>query len=312
MSYFTTTPNIRGGRPSTKHYTHAAEPFNTAHADIVLRSSDLVEFRVNSSILTLTSSPWEAKIQSMQGSTQCQRDQKGRLIMNVSEDSNTLDLLLRIVYPTHTPPIETVWDAFSVLEAARKYEMIHATKTAKKAIAGFAESMPLRVYAVAAKREWDQEMRAAALASLHHAIPEVYVQELEDLRAGVYYRLLAYHRVCGKAAVALVTDLSWMGEIALKTDWQPCWATCANTACRRVNSQPSTWFQQYVGAVTQAIRAQPRSKTLDDPALMDVALVRAITCDDCRPYALADLRKFNELLGKEIEGKIEDIQLEIK
>lgn len=308
MSFHTTTP-----RPTAKQYTFAADPFNSVHADMILRSSDFIEFRVHKSILTVCSPHWESVIQSFGENsdgvpkTATLRDRQGRPIMNVGEDSNTLDLLLRLVYPIDFPPIDSVWDAFTLLEAARKCGMVHAIKASKKAITQYAETNPLRVYVLAAKRGWDIEMRAAAFASLAHPIQETYVQELEDLHAGVYFRLLAYHRLSAKAASARVVDLSWMSEIAVNTGWQPCWATCSNTACRKAYNMPSAWFQQYVSGVMQAIRTKPRSKTLDEPALMDVALVRAVACEDCRDSALVDLRTFNTYLGEKIERVIEDV-----
>ena len=279
---------------------------------MILRTSDLVEFRVHKSILTVCSPHWESVIQSLEdggGNTRAttSQDREGRPIMNVGEDSNTLDLLLRIVYPTDTPPIDSVWDAFTLLEAARKYEMVQAIKVSKKAIAQCAEASPLRVYVLAAKRGMEHEMRAAAHASLAHPIQEMYVQELEELHAGVYFRLLAYHRLCGKVAAARVADLSWMSDIAVNTGWQPCWATCTNSTCRKTYNLPSSWFQYHISGVAQAIRVKPKSKTLEDPTLMDTALVRAVTCEDCRSSSLADLRRFNELLGKEIDRVIEDV-----
>lgn len=285
---------------------------------MVLRTINSVDFRVHRAILSLCSPVWEATFQSLdEGAEEVDgrriaRDSEGHIIVSVGEDSKTLSLLLRHVYPIEPPALDSLWDAFAMLQAARKYEMVQPIKAAKRAIARCAEASPLRVYALSAQRQWEHEMRTAAAASLGHAIDEAYVQELEELPAGVYYRLLAYHRRCAKAVVGLVEDLGWMSEIAQNNGWQPGWAMCTNPACRKTYSAPAAWFLTYVSAVLQAVRVRPRSQTLDDPALLDVALMRAAACDDCRKTAPADLRTFNSLLAKEIDQTVAEVRVSMR
>ncbi|EKM50046.1 uncharacterized protein PHACADRAFT_264546 [Phanerochaete carnosa HHB-10118-sp] len=294
----------------TKKPTIAMEPFNHEHADIVLRTSDDVHFLVHKQILMTWSPFWQGQFLAMeQEETQSrlQYDQMRRLIVPVSEDSRTLDSLLRHVYPVHNAPtLRGFQDTFALLEAARKYEIIAAVKASKKVIAELAEQYPLRVYALAAKKQWEHEMRTAAIAALGHPINEMYVEELESIPAGVYYRLLAYYRACVKAVADRMADLSWIEPLAAGQGWQPGMFRCRKETCG------GAWFSGYLSVARQALRARPRAKTLENPELINAALSGAIVCEACRTTAFSDVHTFNALLAGEVGRVLEEIELKIK
>lgn len=181
-----------------------------------------------------------------------------------------------------------------------------AVKAAKRAVAQLADTNPLRVYALAAQRRWEHEMRAAARAALGHPLHELYVQELEELSAGAYFRLLAYHRACAKAVAGRAADLAWMEPVAAKQGWQPGMGRCQSEECG------GRWFMRYLATVRKALRMRPRADTLENPALVNAALNIPMMCQACRATMFSDLRMFNKLLAAEVERVLEEIELEIR
>ncbi|CDO70331.1 hypothetical protein BN946_scf184843.g20 [Trametes cinnabarina] len=135
----------------------APAPFDKPSADIILRTSDRIDFRVHSQVLTLASPFFETMLSLPQPILQrsdentkaearagadAQRSPGSSLIIaathalpgfksedpslpiiDVSEDSTTLELLLRILYPLPKPQMETVAALVPAVKAAQKYEM---------------------------------------------------------------------------------------------------------------------------------------------------------------------------------------------
>ena len=104
---------------------YATAPFDHAKADIILRFSDNIDFRIFELSLSLASSSFETLFKSPQP-TEASGDQEiraGLVIVRVRESSKTLDTFLRFCYPctlAEDPKLEVLKDLVDVLEAARK------------------------------------------------------------------------------------------------------------------------------------------------------------------------------------------------
>ena len=81
--------------------TYAAAPFDHAKADIILRSSDNIDFRVFKLFLSLASPFFETLFDIPQPDEENgdQEIKDGLVVVPVTEDSKTLDALLRFCYP---------------------------------------------------------------------------------------------------------------------------------------------------------------------------------------------------------------------
>lgn len=108
----------------------ASAPFNKPTADFVIRSSDNVDFLVQSAILA-EASPSFANMFSVSQppvsdseSTTSQDTDKARPVIPVTESSNVLDRLFRICYPVRDPTFTHLRDVRLVLEAHRKRRML--------------------------------------------------------------------------------------------------------------------------------------------------------------------------------------------
>ena len=154
--------------------TIARYPFDGPKADVVLRSSDNVDFFTHKVILGLASSSFDKNYLSQTDDKPALSDSAAKDIVVVSdgvclpvvqlqEDSHILDLLLRLFYPT--PGTETFTELSTlanVLEAALKYVFDKAISLLKTSLASFVNGSPLKVYAIACRLGLEDEAKHAA------------------------------------------------------------------------------------------------------------------------------------------------------
>lgn len=215
MASCANTSNIVLGQP-------APHPWDSPHADVVIRTTDLINFSVHRDVLSFASTTFKDRTVSLDPSTshctRCPCGPKARgdrlPIIHVAVTSHVLNVLLRHIYPVDTIEVTEVTDVFAVLKAAREYTVASVAKKFQAQVSQLAQSKPLEVHAHAARYKWEEEMRTAARASLSHTVEGVYVTQMEDNNAGTYFRLLTYHRECSQIASAVVNDLGWWKRLS--------------------------------------------------------------------------------------------------
>ena len=122
----------------SKDSAYATAPFDHAKADIVLCSSDNVDFRVFKLFLSLASPVFETLFVIPQPveESEGQEIRDGLAVVPVAEDSKTLHALLHFCYPyTLADDPKLLQDALDVLNAAKKYSLDAIETKARQAIA---------------------------------------------------------------------------------------------------------------------------------------------------------------------------------
>ncbi|TFY60662.1 hypothetical protein EVJ58_g5004 [Rhodofomes roseus] len=180
---------------------YALPPFDHPKADFIIRSSDLVDFRVSSFILEVASDVFATMLKV--GNAEDEELRDGCPVVPVQEDSRILDSLLRIIYPQKAPALDDLPQVHAVLAAALKYDMTRAVEFASAALRSFIPTDPFRVWAIAVRNELEPEARAAADEIIRQhspvlAVLTIFPSEMQHVTAGAYYRLLQYHRLKGK------------------------------------------------------------------------------------------------------------------
>ncbi|KAJ3559678.1 hypothetical protein NM688_g208 [Phlebia brevispora] len=188
----------------------AASPFDKTGADIVLLSSDKVAFHVYKAVLILASSFFEDMFSLKQPPTPM--SDEGSVeppVIDVTEDSETLDALLRICYPIDDPKIDTLDHLDKVLVAALKYDIPIAIKMLRRKLQKSISASPLEVFAIACTHLLEDEARRAAehwktvmrvsddanSTDFGLTVPGMtFSPRMRDVSAGAYYRLLVYLR----------------------------------------------------------------------------------------------------------------------
>ncbi|KAI0775829.1 hypothetical protein BD413DRAFT_652585 [Trametes elegans] len=190
---------VRTAEPAKKvavKIRKASEPFDgesTELTDLIIRSSDHVDFYVHRLVLSL-SSPVFANMLTF---PQPPGTDPQHPVVDVLEDSATLNVFLRICYPVPDPDIQTCSLIRNVLDAAMKYDAPAVVTAMKRALSQphLLADNPLRVFALACFFGMEAETKAAAeKAVIANRVVGRICAELEEIPAGAYYRLLQLHR----------------------------------------------------------------------------------------------------------------------
>ncbi|GBE86681.1 hypothetical protein SCP_0905610 [Sparassis crispa] len=350
MSGNTAQPDTSQSENASTPTLDGPPPFNNPSADVILRSADHVDFFVRKGILSEASPVFEAMFslppvpenrKRKAADFDASNDEEyrdGVPVVTATEDSDTLDALLRLCYPMDDPQLATPHAACAVLVAARKYDMDYAAKRASAQFIAHARADPLRVYALAIRNCWEDETRAAALHSLDTPLDGVYIAEMEDISAGAYFRLLEYHRACGAAASALVAvspndrldrnkarrTLAWLKQADSDWLWLSCRYCAASTFAigeQSVIKRAPAWWRQYLLDTAAALTAKPHRSTVEDPSLSSVVAHLAMDtdfCSYCRSAfamdydCLKSLASFTDQLADEIDNVVAKVELGIE
>jgi len=195
-------------RASNSAIQKANPPFDKDNADLIIRSSDGIDFYVHKIILSLASSFFDDMLSLKQPANS--QPTTDRPVVDVAEDGDTLYPLLSLVYPTTDPELDDLSLISRLLGAALKYDMNHPVAVLTKTLQRFRWKSPQSVYAIACR--WDQEDVAAEAADIWRGkaskikkkAPSIlspwlatvagssYVDEMGAITAGSFQRLLDF------------------------------------------------------------------------------------------------------------------------
>ncbi len=143
------------------------------NADVILQSSDLVDFYVHRSVL-IVSSPFFRDMFSL---PQPSNDAVPNAlpVVHLSEDAETLDSLISMLYPVPPEMPPSSDNVLALLAAAAKYDMDAVQSSIRVEIdrRGLLSSTPaelFRVYAVACSKGLIPEMESSARLTLAHPL----------------------------------------------------------------------------------------------------------------------------------------------
>ncbi|KAF8553553.1 hypothetical protein OG21DRAFT_1497601 [Imleria badia] len=309
--------------------TYATAPFDHAQADIILRSSDNIDFRVFKLFLSLASPFFETLFNIPQPADENvdQEVKDGLAVIPVTEDSKTLDALLRFCYPctlADDPNLELLKDAMDVLEAARKYSLDVIEKKARKAIVNpkILEVEPLRCFVIAHRGRLREETQLTARYTLTQPLIPSWFQEIELLTATDLLSLLTYHKKCGDAVYALKLDISWITShygssegcswLSDRYSRYSCGCPKPNTSRYKLfdESHPQ-WWDDFMEETFTALRDKPCKETVQASAEQTVQIVKAQECRVCSPQITEGMRDFLDLFTRKIEEAVSRIEFEL-
>ena len=317
--------------PSTKSPSPfpspASPPFDeTSDGDVVLKSSDGVLFRAHKVILSLASPFFKDMFSLPQpGSTS---DGVGNApIIPFAELGETIDTLLRFIYPNEDPDLKLVHEIEGVVEAAIKYDMLKCISVMRKKLILCAHKEPIRVFMIACKNNLADVASAAAHLSLRR--PILYSFELgsvvlpfsalEDITAGSLFRLIEYQRQCSRVANDTMSDLAWTRE-----DFT--WRTKMNDAilgsCQRCirttlelgedHLQVVGWWHIFYQEIKALVRQRPcTALVLESESLMDKSLSEAAKCAECFKDAIHILRMFRTIVTQQLDKRLPEVKIRI-
>ncbi|TBU34059.1 hypothetical protein BD311DRAFT_611629, partial [Dichomitus squalens] len=147
----------------------ASSPFDGSTGDVILRSSDGVDFHCFSQILVAASSVFEGIVAVGTPFPDPSSSAHNRPIIPMSEDSKTLDFLLRFIYLIPKPgQSRSLEEAAVFLEASLKYMMEYPASILTQDLLAFAPSRSMQVWAIGCRLMLEEVARAGAERMLHY------------------------------------------------------------------------------------------------------------------------------------------------
>ncbi|KAJ7473603.1 hypothetical protein B0H11DRAFT_1338868 [Mycena galericulata] len=290
-------------------------PFDDRNADVILTSSDGIDFHVQRAILSLVSSFFNTMFTLPQPG-----DDPEVPSISMAESAVVLDRVLRFCYPGAEAVVDSISHLQEILELSLiKYDIQFIVPVAKKYLQTYVDDQPVAAFAIACRYKWEDLAMAAARRSLALPIRSFDLEsppELEYITAKDYHTLLKYHIACATAATNTTTDLRWITGPPNEV-----WFRCTNCASQTYkwylsDGEPwrvRDWFLAYMKAVKKILKRQPLAKA-DDPKLMHAAVKGMADCYNCRAAeGFAQLQRFaTDRLGPRITSEIDKVVLDLK
>ncbi|KAI6149582.1 hypothetical protein BKA82DRAFT_871000 [Pisolithus tinctorius] len=308
---------------------YASSPFNHSKADVILRSSDNVDFRVFKLFLSLSSPFFETLFdlpQPSEAEHPADTEMKDGLpVLPVSEDSRTLDGLLRFCYPctlSENPPLNHFRDVIKVLEAAQKYALDEVENTIRKALFNptILELNSLRCFAIARKARLREETTLAARYSLRISLVPNWFEEIEMITATDLLALLAYHQKCGWAVQKLQLGFSWIEEhyqsraavpwIFGETPGRSCGCPRADTI-KLFGQRHLVWWEEFMEATFRTLKEKPCARTVHKSVEKTIGEVRRRNCQSCTPDIATVMNQFADLFARKVEELVSEVELHL-
>lgn len=180
--------------------------FDAHDADVVLVSSEEcnpTEFRVHRCILTAASPFFNDMFTLPQNPAEANKIPR----IPVSETRETLNALLRLVYPIQDPTFDSLEELIPVLAAAVKYDFLTVIDTLRKLLVSqrFVTAEPVRVYAIASRFDFEEEARIASQYTLNiNVLDAPLSDDLKFITAHSYHRLLDLHNRRARACLEML------------------------------------------------------------------------------------------------------------
>jgi hypothetical protein len=200
-------------RESTKSKVTPPESLHTRGADVILRSSDLVDFRVHKSTLSI-SSPFFNDMFSLPQPPLGHDEMVDKLpVVQLSECAEVLLSLVTMLYPIPVVIPDSYDKALALLAASQKYDMPTVQATIRSELKSRNITTPtgtlaFRAYAIADEHGLIPEMEAAARLSLEYPMSFGFIEEQLTMFGGLALRNLArYRKRCRDSLIACFESL---------------------------------------------------------------------------------------------------------
>ncbi|KAH9166778.1 hypothetical protein EDB89DRAFT_2001682, partial [Lactarius sanguifluus] len=227
------TNTTRSAMPSVKDAYYLDPPY----ADLIVQSSDLVNFRVNKVVLSV-SSPFFADMFSL---TQPSENEvvDGLPVVRLPEDAEIWSSLLTVLYPVPSAVPGSYYDkALQLLAASQKYDMAGVQDAIRTEIGSWGPIVltgteAFRAFAISSGAELLPEMETFARHTLDFPMTLEYLSDELPLFEGWALRdLVRYRKRCRDALVSAL-DSFLDSNVTPSNIWVICTADSINSYSRR-------------------------------------------------------------------------------
>ncbi|EMD37127.1 hypothetical protein CERSUDRAFT_106121 [Gelatoporia subvermispora B] len=308
--------------PETDNAAHRVvpAPLRPDSADVIIRSCDKVDYLVHKAVLSMASTVFEDMF-SIPQPEDSPKSAKGLPIIDFSEDSRTLDIILRLCYPLDfMSPINIIDRLQSLLQAAQKYVLCDVMQRLanQMQLRTTAAQAPLRIYALANSFGLEEATRTAAKQMLHLKPADIkFVPELRLISAAAYHRLLEYHEECRRIASEVVTDAKVLDSLRSSAGLNRFVVKeLHGPGCQSVLVKSSTnefrmpaYIHRYLGAIARELEATPAVPIPLYRRHLNATHREAVKCQICRQYKWSDFLDLAIVLSQQVERSISQVRL---
>lgn len=310
--------------PESPQVRDATPPFdNPRRADVILRSSDLVDFHVYKLILSLASPVFETMftLPTTSSSDTMMADdddhRHGLSVVNLTEDSCTLDAILRACYPNVGPHLDGLDAVFRILQAAEKYEIRAFDDLAKARMESFVEAEPVRAYVIACRFGFKEVAVRAARSCLRLVFDDLVTERPPELASATslqYQNLLQYHRKCGKIASQITASCEWFQEchqmLIPNLNWDEIPCKCLTTRRGRGRWYGPDYLWTYLARAGEVLRERPIAAVVYDASVLTP--VPNHICQSCRIDRTGNMVQFARLLASAITEALGRVRVSLR
>lgn len=255
-----------------KQETTGSLIFCSPEADLLLYSSDNVEFRVFNRIL-IEASPIFRDMDSLPKSVESPSHISRA---NLEEDQETLELLLQFLYPMPDPAVSTFDILKRLMKAADKYILEGVMQSLRRILISpaFVEWEPLRVYALACMYGYEAEAKVASRHCMKIDIlpqAELY-EELSMISGRDLLRLLKLHHTRGTEILLILNN-------------------SGPSACTGHGATigPPLWWTEFKARAKEEVRARPVTDTILQPGFLAACVSYGLHgCQQCATNYLSN------------------------
>ncbi|KAJ7647028.1 hypothetical protein FB45DRAFT_186805 [Roridomyces roridus] len=285
-------------------------------ADLVLRSSDKVDFHTHKNLLVMASPVFQDMF-AFPAPTEGVEARDGLPIVELEESSSTLRRLLLLLYP-QAPNFDSLTifdDIYLVCRAVDKYQI-----PANALHRDLVKAEPYRVYAIACHFSLRDVAKLAACETLKDAFhpldPEDELKLGRDGLTSAMDVLGRFQSVCAKSVVKLVSQHGADSDVRMwEEDWEtanyPWWITeghAGGCGCTEYDMElyPAGWFKKHMAGVVDVLNHRPTGSGDDvfralmdftQPTLNDIS-----KCQFCSKNAVKSIAAFAERLRQQVDA----------
>ncbi|KAH9951049.1 hypothetical protein B0H21DRAFT_719242 [Amylocystis lapponica] len=309
-----------------------ADPYryrDVPRPDLILRSSDNVNFLVHGSVLQIASPILRERIPPARSPNPMPErvsdgvdSQTSNLPVIQLAESRRRSQCSCSVIPVSDPVPLDLQELPAIFTAAQNYGINKALQFAIAQLENALETEPLRVYFIASQfRDADSRLpriaSKAAYQTLGQDVLSVYHREMEDVSAYVYYQLLAYHQDCRKAATALAVNYSWASSTFKGTSCKNQAKTLFRVDGAEIATTTPCWFEFFLSYMKTIMATKPLGTVIAAAATLQgiPALIlsnQPSMCPECRTQYLnitTSMMKLALILAEEVDRGVGQVEL---
>ncbi|EKM50612.1 uncharacterized protein PHACADRAFT_213512 [Phanerochaete carnosa HHB-10118-sp] len=307
-----------------KEFKHS---FNRPTADVVLRSSDNVDFKAHKAILAEASTVFETMFTLPTNPSQDVDTSDGLPVIQMQECADAIHALLGVLYPGKGPEVTDVDRAGVVLALADKYAMDGVTKHVRSSLEDFLDYefglSALGVCALARRYGFVDLVESAARTWLENPFHSYQTSGLQVMTSVEYHDLLCFRQHCADLIDNYIPNDDeycwgefvqsvWDDEVLARFESNRSFADAAITKLGRCTGGKNHWFwfQLHVRRLKDAYTRRVCGKSLTDREILDKSIA-GMDCMECLPQLPMEFMEFNQRLAAMLDKDIRKVMATI-